>query len=189
MVPCRYSSETSITKNAGENSSIQLEVPVLSNLQNDDKLTSNAMTVRTRNYKRSGGGKSSYRHVPHCQKPPHLVARRNARERRRVQAVNNAFLKLRRHVPFENKQKRLSKVKTLRSAIEYITHLQDMILEFDSKQFEKMEKRNSEICVQNCPSVVRGYPATGLRNRMNPQQVMPPGYHWTNNCQNEVKYK
>ncbi|KAJ8314837.1 hypothetical protein KUTeg_006987 [Tegillarca granosa] len=187
MSPCRYSSETFIKKNAGENSSIQVEVPVLSNLQNADK-SSTAMTVRTRNYKRSGGGKSSYRHVPHCQKPPHLVARRNARERRRVQAVNNAFLKLRRHVPFENKHKRLSKVKTLRGAIEYITKLQEMILEFDSKQYEKMEKRNNEICVQNCPSVVRGYPMQGLRNRINPQQMMPPGYHWTSNCQNEVEY-
>ncbi len=36
-------------------------------------------------------------------KPPHLVAKRNARERRRVHAVNLAFLKLRRAVPFENK--------------------------------------------------------------------------------------
>jgi len=53
-----------------------------------------------------------YKHVPHRDKPPHLVARRNARERRRVQAVNSAFLRLRRHLPHPvtGKHKRLSKV-------------------------------------------------------------------------------
>lgn len=56
------------------------------------------------------GRKGSYKHVPHGEKPPHLVARRNARERRRVQAVNGAFLKLRKHIPYGNKNKRLSKV-------------------------------------------------------------------------------
>lgn len=36
------------------------------------------------------------------QKPPHVVAKRNARERRRVQAVNQAFVKLRSVVPIQN---------------------------------------------------------------------------------------
>ncbi|XP_035208515.1 achaete-scute complex protein T3-like [Stegodyphus dumicola] len=71
--------------------------------------------------------KSSYKHVPHKDKPPHLVARRNARERRRVQAVNSAFAKLRKCVPIENRNKRLSKVKTLHRAIEYINGLQAML--------------------------------------------------------------
>ena len=48
-------------------------------------------------------GKSSYKHVPHREKPPHLVERRNARERRRVEAVNNAFARLRKCVPLENR--------------------------------------------------------------------------------------
>lgn len=42
------------------------------------------------------------RHVPHREKPPQVVARRNARERKRVQAVNNAFNRLRKVVPVEN---------------------------------------------------------------------------------------
>jgi len=42
-------------------------------------------------------------HVPHLEKPPHLVAKRNARERRRVHAVNLVFVRLRRAMPFENK--------------------------------------------------------------------------------------
>lgn len=44
---------------------------------------------------------TSHKHVPHREKPPQLVARRNARERRRVQAVNSAFCRLRRAVPID----------------------------------------------------------------------------------------
>lgn len=51
--------------------------------------------------------KSNYKHVPHCEKPPQVVAKRNARERRRVHAVNQAFMRLRRAIPFENKVKYL----------------------------------------------------------------------------------
>ncbi|KAH9380132.1 hypothetical protein HPB48_000741 [Haemaphysalis longicornis] len=75
--------------------------------------------------------KSTYKHVPHREKPAHLVARRNARERRRVQAVNNAFSRLRKCVPVENRAKRLSKVKTLHKAIEYIQALQALLQEAD----------------------------------------------------------
>ncbi len=63
-------------------------------------------------------------YVPHRNKPANIVSRRNARERRRVQAVNNAFKTLRSYIPYENRNKRLSKVKTLQKAIDYIHHLQ-----------------------------------------------------------------
>lgn len=56
-----------------------------------------------------------------------MVARRNARERKRVQAVNLAFMKLRKCVPVENRNKRLSKVKTLHRAIEYIAALDQLL--------------------------------------------------------------
>ncbi|RWS22451.1 achaete-scute 1a-like protein, partial [Leptotrombidium deliense] len=72
-------------------------------------------------------GKSTYKHIPHREKPPHLVARRNARERKRVQAVNLAFQRLRKAVPVENRTKRLSKVKTLQRAIEYINNLAKLL--------------------------------------------------------------
>ncbi|XP_069988617.1 achaete-scute homolog 1, partial [Penaeus vannamei] len=79
--------------------------------------------------------KSAYKHVPHREKPPHLVARRNARERRRVQSVNVAFARLRRVVPgTSGRSKRVSKVKILQGAIDYIYHLQDL-LEEDSVPF------------------------------------------------------
>lgn len=46
--------------------------------------------------------KNGYRHVPHSEKSPQIVAKRNARERKRVQGVNNAFVKLRSVVPIQN---------------------------------------------------------------------------------------
>ncbi|XP_048771014.1 achaete-scute complex protein T8-like [Ostrea edulis] len=95
------------------------------------------MAVKNRNRGKKSGGKSAYRHVPHSQKPPHLVARRNARERRRVEAVNEAFQRLRKRVNGEVKQKRLSKVRTLRVAIDYINKLQRMILEHDQNIRER----------------------------------------------------
>lgn len=41
-------------------------------------------------------------HVPHIDKPPQAVAKRNARERRRVHAVNMAFVRLRKMIPIQN---------------------------------------------------------------------------------------
>ncbi|GJQ84708.1 hypothetical protein Trydic_g21115 [Trypoxylus dichotomus] len=69
-----------------------------------------------------------YVHVPHRDKPPQVVAKRNARERKRVQAVNSAFVRLRKAVPLENNRgKRVSKVKTLQNAIKYIQKLQELL--------------------------------------------------------------
>lgn len=53
-----------------------------------------------------------------------LVEKRNARERNRVRAVNEAFVKLRRMIPtLAARQKRVSKVKTLQKAVQYIQEL------------------------------------------------------------------
>lgn len=57
-----------------------------------------------------GAKQSNYKHVPHKDKPKHLVDKRNARERNRVKQVNDAFSMLRRYIPIENKNKRVSKV-------------------------------------------------------------------------------
>lgn len=68
---------------------------------------------------------------------PIAVARRNARERNRVKQVNNGFANLRQHIPnfiaaaFESNtrggNKKLSKVETLRMAVEYIRSLEDIL--------------------------------------------------------------
>ena len=47
--------------------------------------------------------KRGYKHVPHCEKPAQVVEKRNARERKRVQEVNQAFLRLRKALPTSNK--------------------------------------------------------------------------------------
>ena len=60
---------------------------------------------------------------------PQKVARRNARERNRVKQVNCGFEMLRAHIPTAAKQKKMSKVDTLRHAVEYIQSLQLMLNE------------------------------------------------------------
>ncbi|KAM4618099.1 achaete-scute homolog 3 [Discoglossus pictus] len=58
---------------------------------------------------------------------PSYIRKRNERERQRVKCVNEGYNKLRRHLPQEYLEKRLSKVQTLRAAIKYINHLQDIL--------------------------------------------------------------
>ncbi|XP_053308521.1 achaete-scute homolog 2-like [Spea bombifrons] len=56
--------------------------------------------------------------------------RRNERERNRVKLVNMGFAKLRQHVPqAQGPNKKMSKVETLRSAVEYIRALQALLME------------------------------------------------------------
>ncbi|CAM4747314.1 unnamed protein product [Rotaria magnacalcarata] len=77
------------------------------------------------------------KHIPHHLRPQHLVEKRNRRERRRVKNVNQAFVILQALLPLDtynnNKQKsnstRISKVYTLRKAIDYIEALQNILNE------------------------------------------------------------
>lgn len=63
---------------------------------------------------------------------PASVHRRNERERNRVKLVNLGFANLREHVPNGAKNKKMSKVDTLKSAIEYINELQRLLEEYQS---------------------------------------------------------
>ena len=75
------------------------------------------------------------KHIPHRLRPPHIVERRNTRERRRVQDVNDAFYILQALLPIDVHREsedspnsaRLSKVRTLRKAVDYIIALQEML--------------------------------------------------------------
>lgn len=58
---------------------------------------------------------------------PAFIRKRNERERQRVRCVNEGYARLREHLPQELEDKRLSKVETLRAAIEYIKHLQKLL--------------------------------------------------------------
>lgn len=56
-----------------------------------------------------------------------VAVRRNERERNRVKMVNLGFSTLRQHVPNGAKNKKMSKVETLRSAVDYIKKLQKVL--------------------------------------------------------------
>lgn len=60
----------------------------------------NEILGKNQNQKRVKKGKKKQNKVDG--KPAQLVARRNARERHRVEAVNGAFARLRKVVPIEN---------------------------------------------------------------------------------------
>ena len=88
---------------------------------------SGAMTNR-------GGRKNSTGMIPHptlgypvLPPQPAKVQRRNARERNRVKQVNSGFDHLRSHIPSAAKHKKMSKVDTLRHAVEYIQSLQNCL--------------------------------------------------------------
>ncbi|XP_024605426.1 achaete-scute homolog 5 [Neophocaena asiaeorientalis asiaeorientalis] len=58
---------------------------------------------------------------------PAFLQKRNERERQRVRCVNEGYARLRGHLPGALAEKRLSKVETLRAAIRYIKHLQELL--------------------------------------------------------------
>lgn len=81
--------------------------------------------------------KKTYLHQPYTTQPA-SVARRNARERNRVKQVNNGFAALRQHIPSavtaalaggRGSSRKLSKVDTLRLAVEYIKSLKRLLEE------------------------------------------------------------
>lgn len=97
--------------------------------------------------------------VPYGTPPqqPASVARRNARERNRVKQVNNGFATLRQHIPASvaaafapqgnntgrGASKKLSKVETLRLAVEYIRSLQQMIEDHEADMMNATGSDNS----------------------------------------------
>ncbi|XP_067950339.1 achaete-scute complex protein T3-like [Watersipora subatra] len=58
---------------------------------------------------------------------PQSITRRNTRERNRVRAVNQGFVTLANHVPSHLRSKKMSKVDTLKAAIDYIHRLKEAL--------------------------------------------------------------
>ncbi|KAJ3593926.1 hypothetical protein NHX12_006259, partial [Muraenolepis orangiensis] len=79
------------------------------------------------------------------------VARRNERERNRVRQVNDGFQTLRQHVPSGAANGKLSKVETLRSAVEYIRALQRLL-----KSSHSMSSAFENTEVPSSPSLSSG---------------------------------
>lgn len=121
-----------------------VSVASLINSQNS-ALVQNSALISARGKKASTKAKENAGRVHNP--PPIAVARRNARERNRVKQVNNGFATLRQHIPneiaeiYENANnnrsanKKLSKVETLRMAVEYIRSLECLLsIDGDSKE-------------------------------------------------------
>lgn len=115
------------------------EVIILSRKQQDTK--QEILITNTAKKRPKSGKEVAKVHNP----PPMAVARRNARERNRVKQVNNGFATLRQHIPnsiaaaFESSNgrggnKKLSKVETLRMAVEYIRSLEELLAMDDSSE-------------------------------------------------------
>ncbi|OWF47582.1 achaete-scute homolog 1a-like [Mizuhopecten yessoensis] len=86
------------------------------------------------------------------------MSRRNARERRRVKMINLGYETLRDHVPAGIENKKLSKVDTLRSAVDYIKQLQQLleVTSADGNSSSSNNGQNSQCDTikQECPSPV-----------------------------------
>ncbi|KAL4233813.1 helix loop helix domain [Mactra antiquata] len=87
---------------------------------------------------------------------PTCLRRRNERERDRVRCVNEGYLRLKEHLPISNKEKRMSKVDTLRCAIRYIKHLKsilkddiDLTLNYESEVCDFKRENVLDMCNGN----------------------------------------
>ena len=100
------------------------------------------------------------KHGKNGQPPPVAVARRNARERNRVKQVNNGFATLRQHIPshiaagYGDRGKKLSKVETLRMAVEYIRGLQRLLAEADGVEYDSNNVGGAQCVPSPTSSVV-----------------------------------
>ena len=90
----------------------------------------------------------------------YAIARRNERERNRVRNINSTFERLRKHLPATSGRKRkLSKFDTLRTAIRYIEHLQNVLDETSDgdvmktgKEPETVTKLKTDVTDKNSTS-------------------------------------
>ncbi|KAG7207317.1 hypothetical protein KM043_008984 [Ampulex compressa] len=110
------------------------------------------------------------KHGKNGQPPPVAVARRNARERNRVKQVNNGFATLRQHIPshiaagYGDRGKKLSKVETLRMAVEYIRGLQRLLAEADGLEYDPTATMAGQCVPSPTSSIVSsGHNASGER--------------------------
>lgn len=104
----------------------RLAAPLI--VQMDDQVSAEA------DQRRPVGERRAHRRAAAAGRPPGSGARRNERERNRVRQVNAGFDRLRDHVPQGRRNRKLSKVDTLRAAVEYIAHLQAILGRSDSDE-------------------------------------------------------
>ncbi|GFQ68087.1 BHLH domain-containing protein [Trichonephila clavata] len=115
-------------------------------------------------------------------RPGISVSRRNERERKRVQLVNQGFAILRDKVPRDRcyRGRRFSKVETLRAAIMYIRQLQQLLMENQTNFHQQNTGQNyayfgseSSLNEQVPPS----YDNYTLNNGFPTDYMLTPSYH------------
>nr|AKC02108.1 achaete-scute-like protein [Nilaparvata lugens] len=120
------------------------------------------------------------------------VARRNARERNRVKQVNNGFATLRAHIPVSvtaalggqtqrpapgsAASKKLSKVETLRMAVEYIRSLQQLL---DGQVVSPPPSSSSPVSMASphCSEASSSPPPSSYNSDSAPGQTSVPSYN------------
>ncbi|KAK8738512.1 hypothetical protein OTU49_003913 [Cherax quadricarinatus] len=112
---------------------------------------------------------------------PVAVARRNARERNRVKQVNNGFATLRQHIPGAAKAKKISKVETLKQAVDYIRSLQELLEDHDS-----LMRHTNSIVVTSAQSPAPRAQSLPYTNAVAPTQsqyrlIQYPSYYYSEN--------
>lgn len=123
---------------------------------------------------------------------PASVARRNERERNRVKQVNVGFAKLRSHVPDGEKNKKLSKVETLKQAIDYIQQLHVLLEQHDMTMQQQQQQQQQTMTTAAYPpppaysnhslEMVTYSPESVFVNTCSPQ-TYPPTMSYLNSSQ------
>lgn len=83
--------------------------------------------------------------------PPDKIIQRvkaNKKERRRTQSINQAFSELRKHIPDVPSDTKLSKIKTLRLAISYISHLMSTLND-NQQEMDALETKTERFDLVN----------------------------------------
>ncbi|CAF2731069.1 unnamed protein product [Rotaria sp. Silwood2] len=136
---CHYENQSIYMENSYQASYMDFNLDPISTLSSSSSISNDSKKKSTT--RRS-------KHIPHHLRPQYIVERRNRRERLRVQDVNQAFYMLQQLLPVDsnsttitthnndnNKEQlnmtqnssRISKVRTLRKAVDYIEALQKML--------------------------------------------------------------
>ena len=102
--------------------------------------------------------------------PPKTV-RRNARERNRVKQIDVGFEKLRVTIPTAAQQKKISRVKILSSAVDYIQHLHELL-----HRHEVVCQSNTSL-VKEEPNLPTPPKSTAVSPHMMAAGWHTPGYH------------
>ena len=117
---------------------------------------------------RSGGGSGGYPLVEEIMMPltPPKTVRRNARERNRVKQIDQGFDKLKSNIPCAAAQKKISRVRILQTAVDYIQHLHSVLNEHESVCSKPLIKQE--------PHPLGGGGTTGGGGCLSPLSTSPP---------------